>query len=90
MIARQLQKEDWVNKQGPHTAANYKARFPFHLCEVVHIRNPSMPEAEASLGHIRSCLKTQNKTKQNIQHKQNLGSVRLNRISYALPLGLFI
>lgn len=42
MIPRQLQKEDWVNKQVPHTSANYKARFPFHLCEAVHVHNPSL------------------------------------------------
>jgi hypothetical protein len=79
MISRQLQKEDWVNKQVAHTAANSKARFPLHLCEVVHLHSPRMQEAEAGLGHIRSsCLKT------NHPNKQNIGSVRLNHISYAL------
>lgn len=93
MISRQLQKEDWINKQAPHTAANDKARFPFRLCEVVHFHNPTMQEAKGSLGHIiRFCLK-QNKT--NNPNKQNIDSVRLSCISYAVfildrPWGLFI
>lgn len=64
MISRQLQKEDWVNKQVAHTAANSKARFPLHLCVVGHAHNPSMQEAKASLGHVSSsCLKTNNPNK---------------------------